>query len=1045
MAGAAVFAKDAAAAKKAQEDLGKSAEAAAPKQAKLGTEVDKTAAAAKKSATPLDGAAKASKKVGDEAATASTKTKSFAQELGGLSAEGQAAAREVGGAAFGIGAAVGAMVGLTAKAAIDWQTAWTGVTKTVEGTPAQLEAVESGLRGLSKELPSSAEEIAGVAEAAGQLGIQTPNVIAFTRTMIDLGETTNLSANDAATALARFMNVMGTSQDKVSNLGSSIVELGNNYATTEAEILAMATRLSGASRQVGLSEGETLGLAAALSSVGIEAEAGGSAISKVMIDIAASVDKGGDRLDLFAKTAGVSADEFSEKWKTDPGAALALFVTGLANAETQGTSTLGVLEELDITEVRMRDALLRSASASDQFTAAMETGNVAFKDNIALSLEAQKRYETVASKIEITKNNVNDAAITFGEVFLPAINAAADGISAFSGFLGGLNEPTLALIGTTAGLAAVTLLLGGTTLLAVPKIAAYRLALATLSTEMPRLARATSATAGVLTGPWGIAIVAATLGASIITAALDDAKASSEEWANALITAKNAADVFAPASQGVAFDSLAGSMSNFGGSLDKVAARGNDFWTQFATEQRNIPRFKKAMADVGKELGDLASRDLPAAQRAFSLLVEEQDLTVAQQEILLGQMGDYQEALTREATARGIQISGLTEEQKIRELLKLATTESTDGLLTEADAKLAAAKATEEATAASEEWRGMLAGANADFIDFNGGLDSVIRKNQETAQATADATEDTSDSWETYYDGFSFQLADYLTELQTMVDAQNNWESNMVLLSGKVSQGVIDELARMGPEGAPLVAALVTASDEELAQAEILFGERADAATGAFAQHLQDSQLVIAAVAAKYGQTAADEVAAKLASGTVSVEQIMEDYRIAVEGVTPVVDVDTATALTKIQTLMNVLTKLPSATVPVGTGTVLLEKDGGVVDYYANGGFNERHVAQIASAGAMRVWAEPETGGEAYIPLSPMKRARSLQIWEETGRRLGVQGYADGAVVGGGSAPAARAKADRPIYMDGDLFGVLKDMANGEARIVLTETLRRNR
>lgn len=82
---------------------------------------------------------------------------------------------------------------------------------------------------------------------------------------------------------------------------------------------------------------------------------------------------------------------------------------------------------------------------------------------------------------------------------------------------------------------------------------------------------------------------------------------------------------------------------------------------------------------------------------------------------------------------------------------------------------------------------------------------------------------------------------------------------------------------------------------------------------------------------------------------------------------------------------------------------------GSVLDFYANGGttrrgIRENHTAQIAPAGAWRVWAEEETGGEAYIPLSPSKRGRSRAITEETIRRLGgdpksVQWHADGAVV----------------------------------------------
>ncbi|GAA4176597.1 phage tail tape measure protein [Gryllotalpicola koreensis] len=84
----------------------------------------------------------------------------------------------------------------------------------------------------------------------------------------------------------------------------------------------------------------------------------------------------------------------------------------------------------------------------------------------------------------------------------------------------------------------------------------------------------------------------------------------------------------------------------------------------------------------------------------------------------------------------------------------------------------------------------------------------------------------------------------------------------------------------------------------------------------------------------------------------------------------------------------------------------LRQANGGVLAFFAGGGFArtrplEQHVAQIAPAGAWRVWAEPETGGEAYIPLSPAKRERSTAIWRETGKRLGVEGaqyFANGGV-----------------------------------------------
>jgi len=80
------------------------------------------------------------------------------------------------------------------------------------------------------------------------------------------------------------------------------------------------------------------------------------------------------------------------------------------------------------------------------------------------------------------------------------------------------------------------------------------------------------------------------------------------------------------------------------------------------------------------------------------------------------------------------------------------------------------------------------------------------------------------------------------------------------------------------------------------------------------------------------------------------------------------------------------------------------------VENFANGGIRrENHVAQIAPAGAMRVWAEPETGGEAYIPFAKSKRARSEQILATVADKFGMrlERYANGSDPGSGQVVAS--------------------------------------
>lgn len=330
------------------------------------------------------------------------------------------------------------------KAAIDWESAFTGVKKTVNemvdangNVTYSYAKLEKQLKGLATQLPATHQEIAQVAENAGQLGISTDHIVEFTKTMIDMGESTNLSADEASTALARLANITGMSQDKFSNLGSSIVWLGNNFATTEQEITEMSLRLAGAGKQIGLSQGSITGIAAALSSVGIEAEAGGSAFSKLMVSLQLAVEKGGESLESFASVAGMTSDKFAELFKSKPEVALERFVKGLGESEKHGKSAIQVLDEMGITEVRLRDTLLRAANAGDLMTKAIEGGNKAFNENTALANEANKRYETTESKLKMLRNEAVNLGIELGG---PLVDALRDGLQAAKPWLKTLSD-----------------------------------------------------------------------------------------------------------------------------------------------------------------------------------------------------------------------------------------------------------------------------------------------------------------------------------------------------------------------------------------------------------------------------------------------------------------------------------------------------------------------------------------------------------------------------------------------------------------------------
>lgn len=335
------------------------------------------------------------------------------------------------------GAAVIAGGAASLKASISFESAFAGVKKTVNATDKELSTMRKDILNMSKEMPTSANEIAGVAEAAGQLGIKTKNIAGFSKTMVMLGDSTNMSADTAATSLARLANITRMPQTQFDRLGSVIVDLGNNLATTEQEITDMALRLAGAGSQVGMSEADILSFSGALSSVGIEAEAGGSAFSTLMSKMNLATTSGGEDLQAFAQVAGMSSDQFAKAFKEDAAGAIISFIQGLDKVNKNGGSAIKVLDDMGLSDIRMRDALLRAAGASGTFTEALKIGNNAWKENKALTNEAKQRYKTLESRIKMLGNKFTALGIAVGDELKGPL---ADGVAAASDAIGGLAD-----------------------------------------------------------------------------------------------------------------------------------------------------------------------------------------------------------------------------------------------------------------------------------------------------------------------------------------------------------------------------------------------------------------------------------------------------------------------------------------------------------------------------------------------------------------------------------------------------------------------------
>lgn len=419
---------------------------------------------------------------------------SAAADMGGKIYNAGEKMESVGGAATKyVSLPIAAAAVACGKAAVDIDTALTGVRKTVDGTEEQYQGLKQAAIEFSKTNAVSASQILDIQALGAQLGFTIDELDEFGRVTSGLDIATNMNAEQAGTEMAQFANITKMAHSEVSNYASAIVGLGNTSATTESDISSMAMRIAAAGTQVGMSQADILGVSAALASMGVEAEAGGTAISTIMANIDKSVAKGSDALkgwadqagmsteeftsamasnasqfksladsagmtvkelskevldnsdalSTWASAAGMSADEFSSAWKNDPVQALSSVFSGMEAATEAGGNMSLMLEDLGIDSIRQTDIMKRLAGNSELVTKSVATANDEWEKNTALQDEVDNRNESMAARFEILKNKVTavaesvgtplvDAALEFVDAAQPVIDAVSDAADAFS-------------------------------------------------------------------------------------------------------------------------------------------------------------------------------------------------------------------------------------------------------------------------------------------------------------------------------------------------------------------------------------------------------------------------------------------------------------------------------------------------------------------------------------------------------------------------------------------------------------------------------------
>ena len=322
-----------------------------------------------------------------------------------------------------IGAIATAGGALFIKSAMDYEQGMIAIKKTTDMSGIELDSLSHSIKNMARTMPIAIEDLQDVAAIAGQLGIRgVADITKFTDTMTKIGTATNLSASEASEAIARFTNITGTGTKNVERIGSALVHLGNNLATTESEIMTLATRMVGTLSSLGASEADVLGLAGAMSSVGISAELGGTAISTFFTEMSKSVSEGGQKLTKFAEVTKMTEEQFSNLFANNPVEAFTRLVGGLRDIDNAGGDLIGTMSELGINNTRMRDTITRLVQGYDNLQHSLRLSNQAFQEGTALQREYETMLGSTAAQWQILKNNMKLFTISVGSSLLPAVN-----------------------------------------------------------------------------------------------------------------------------------------------------------------------------------------------------------------------------------------------------------------------------------------------------------------------------------------------------------------------------------------------------------------------------------------------------------------------------------------------------------------------------------------------------------------------------------------------------------------------------------------------
>lgn len=302
------------------------------------------------------------------------------------------------------------------KAFSDYEAGLIGVAKTANLSRKETEALGAALdKQLKTTMPSTAASLLVIAEAAGSVGVEgVKSIENYVTTLAKLEKTSDIVGAEGAQALARLQNVLGESTDKVDELGSSIVALGNKLPATEAQILHFGGEIARATGIYDVSSHQAVALGAAMASIGIQAELGRSAVGDAFRFIESAVKGGGRQLEILSQITGMTGAQLKETFERDAVEAFTAFLGGINRLQASGQNIPKLLESIKLGGDRNLQVFPALAKRIDLVTSSLNTAAAEYKSGAALQEEFDRALESTESQMQLLSNTADSLRRSFG-------------------------------------------------------------------------------------------------------------------------------------------------------------------------------------------------------------------------------------------------------------------------------------------------------------------------------------------------------------------------------------------------------------------------------------------------------------------------------------------------------------------------------------------------------------------------------------------------------------------------------------------------------